>query len=86
MQNSISLGQVFLEGKEPTRFYIFGYVRYASVFGSVDEVGFCFEHLIQINKFIPCAESKYVYRKRNLDKSGEQPCHSGGPKSLSPLS
>lgn len=61
--NSLLLSNIHIEGTTPTYCYLYGYVRYESVHGMTDEVGFCWRHLVEQPYLIPHVDPRYVYRK-----------------------
>lgn len=52
-------------GSPKSIIHLYGYIRYRSVFGTEDEVGFYFEYLKDLDAFLDVDKPGYKYRKRN---------------------
>jgi hypothetical protein len=73
------IGDLYLtrSGGTGNEFFFFAYVKYNTVSGITDEVGVCYEYLIDIGQFVQRSREHYTYRKR-----GEQPAPPQGSPSL----
>jgi hypothetical protein len=69
--NLLSLGRAFDENRKPTRYCLFGYIKYENAFGVMDELGFCWEYIIQIKQWKLSDNPHWNYRKRNINKVNE---------------
>jgi hypothetical protein len=63
MVNDLFMSRTFIDGVVPTRCFLFGHVVYESVHGLRDEVGFCWEFLVQNDLFYQRDIVNFTYRR-----------------------
>jgi hypothetical protein len=70
------IGDLYLtrSGGPGNEFFFFAYVKYNTVSGITDEVGVCYEYLVDIDQFVHRNREHYAYRKR-----GDKPPGHGTP-------
>ena len=72
MVGDLFLSRNYIEGHKPTRCYFFGYLKYESVYGAIDSVGFCWEFLV-INNFLLQQEiENYTFRRQGIQQRGDE--------------
>jgi len=69
MVAELLFSNTYIPGREPTRIYFYGTIKYRSVHGAEDEIGFIFRYLPQGNMFLLESIAPYTFRRLSNPKN-----------------